>query len=205
MRKKPERRDRYKTLAPEEAELWERVARTAEPLKRRPDRIAGPGEPEPASDPAPAAAHPERKTAPERPRGETREARRQRSDAPPPLAAFNRREAKELGAGRVAVEARIDLHGLRQREAYAALKAFLARAQAQGRRHVLVITGKGTPRGVAVGEENGGEPGVLRRAVPLWLERPELRQAVVSYTPAGPRHGGDGALYVRLRKPGKRG
>lgn len=116
------------------------------------------------------------------------------------MATFDRREAKELNAGRVAVEARIDLHGMRQREAYAALKAFLVRAQAEGRRHVLVITGKGS----VGGETSGGEPGVLRRAVPFWLERPELRSVVVSFTRAGPRHGGEGALYVRLRKPGKR-
>jgi len=101
-----------------------------------------------------------------------------------------------LGAGRISVDASIDLHGMRQREAHGALKAFLARAQAQGHRHVLVITGKGGKREI----DGSFERGVLNREAPRWLSEPEFRAWVVSFTPASKRHGGEGALYVRLRR-----
>jgi DNA-nicking Smr family endonuclease len=48
--------------------------------------------------------------------------------------------------------------------------------------------------------KRGPERGILRRSVPQWLEEPELRGIVLGWTAAGPRHGGGGALYVRLRK-----
>ena len=72
---------------------------------------------------------------------------------------------------------------------------------------VLVITGKGAPSrrrdedddyGVRFGEQ---ERGVLKRNVPRWLAEPELRSIVVSYTTAAIQHGGEGALYVHLRRP----
>jgi DNA-nicking Smr family endonuclease len=106
------------------------------------------------------------------------------------------------------VEARIDLHGMRQSEAHAALRRFLFDAYAKGRRWVLVITGKGAPArsGRAPEEAEYGreeERGVLRRNVPRWLAEPELRAIVVGFTPAAVRHGGEGALYVQLRRPGR--
>jgi DNA-nicking Smr family endonuclease len=71
----------------------------------------------------------------------------------------------------------------------------------RGDRNVLVITGKGTRAEMErMRDFTVEERGVLRRLVPLWLGEPELRGMVISYTTAGPRHGGDGALYVRLRK-----
>src|SRR5205823_13803460 len=88
----------------------------------------------------------------------------------------------------------LDLHGHYQDEAFHALRAFLARAQRDGMRFVLVITGKG---GI---ESQSGARGVLRRMVPLWLRSPELRQLVVGFDEASHRHGGGGALYVRLRR-----
>ena len=96
--------------------------------------------------------------------------------------------------------------GLRQRDAHARLRGFLLAAQAKGFKTVLIITGKG---GASVERDHlagaMGEPqrGVLRRSVPQWLEEPELRSVVLSYTSAGTRHGGDGALYVQLRKSGR--
>ena len=97
---------------------------------------------------------------------------------------------------------RLDLHGLRQRDAHARLRAFLLEAHADGLRTVLVITGKGGEEqpdrlGDLAGER---QRGVLRRNVPHWLEEPELRAIVLSFTLAGVRHGGAGALYVQLRK-----
>ena len=119
-------------------------------------------------------------------------------------AAIDPRSVRKIGAGRTTVDARIDLHGMRQHEAHSALSAFLHRSVANGHRFVLVITGKGTAeRGQAWGDIDTGpmaERGVLRRKVPQWLDRPELRSIVVGYTIAHIRHGGEGALYVQLRR-----
>jgi DNA-nicking Smr family endonuclease len=122
--------------------------------------------------------------------------------APPPLAEFERRKARQIASGKVEVEARVDLHGLRQRDAHARLRAFLADAYARGLKTVLVITGKGGEEPADRLGELAGERqrGVLRRNVPHWLAEPELRAIVLSVTQAGVRHGGAGALYVQLRK-----
>lgn len=118
------------------------------------------------------------------------------------------RSVRRIGNGRDGIDGRIDLHGMRQSEAHRALRVFLFRAVAKGHRMVLVITGKGTPRSSADGQhafgpfvhEGGGERGVLRRNVPLWLAEPDLRAIVVGHTMAHIRHGGDGAFYVQLRR-----
>ncbi len=94
---------------------------------------------------------------------------------------------------------------MRQSEAHPALRRFLLKAHADGRRWVLVITGKGAPRGRSEEPEDAGygreeERGVLRRNVPRWLAEPELRAIVVGFTAAAIRHGGEGALYVQLRR-----
>jgi DNA-nicking Smr family endonuclease len=59
---------------------------------------------------------------------------------------------------------------------------------------ILVITGKGT------GGSNHGGRGVLKRMVPQWLGQPEFRSMIISLEPASIAHGGEGALYIRLRK-----
>ncbi len=182
---------RPRRLTAEDAELWDRVARTAKPLKRRraettPARESR-REPEPETE-RPQQRRPRREPAPRAPRL-------------PPLARFDAREARQLAGGKLRIEARVDLHGLTQHEAHAKLRSFLAQAQAKGRRHVLVITGKGTPR--REDEQpfwEARDRGVLRRLVPQWLAEPELRAVVVGFTTAPARHGGEGALYVRLRR-----
>jgi DNA-nicking Smr family endonuclease len=120
----------------------------------------------------------------------------------PPLAHFDRRQARQIASGKVEVDARIDLHGLYQREAYARLRAFLTDAHARALKRVLVITGKGGAEppdrlGELAGERRRG---VLRHSLPHWLEEPELRSIVASFTQAGVRHGGAGAFYVQLRR-----
>lgn len=101
---------------------------------------------------------------------------------------------RKIAKGRLALEARIDLHGMIQSEAHGFLLGFLIKAHERGLRHVLVITGKGTSL---------GSDGALKRAVPLWFALPEFRPLISSYEPAARNHGGDGALYVRLaRQPG---
>jgi DNA-nicking Smr family endonuclease len=99
---------------------------------------------------------------------------------------------RKLAKGRLAIEARIDLHGLYQSQAHDLLLDFLFRAHDRGLRHVLVITGKGTSM---------GSEGALRRAVPLWFSKPEFRFLISSYEWAARHHGGEGALYVRLSRP----
>ena len=98
---------------------------------------------------------------------------------------------RKLSRGHLALEARIDLHGLIQSEAHGILLDFLLRAHDRGLRHVLVITGKGR-----VGH------GVLKQRTPEWLAGPALREMIAGVSTADQRHGGDGALYVALKRKG---
>jgi DNA-nicking Smr family endonuclease len=110
----------------------------------------------------------------------------------PPLdrfAGIDRASAERLKRGRLQIDARLDLHGMTQAEAHNALAGFVAGGRTAGRRCVLVITG----RGVAGG-------GVLRHAVPRWLDEPGLRRHLLAIAPAQPRDGGNGALYLLLRR-----
>ena len=97
---------------------------------------------------------------------------------------------QRVARGKEAIDARLDLHGLTQAQAHSALLRFLHNANARDARLVLVITGKG----------RGSEPGVLRRQVPQWLGLPEFRSLVVGFEDAHIAHGGEGALYVRVRR-----
>lgn len=114
----------------------------------------------------------------------------------PALAPLERRARQKLSRGNMAVDAALDLHGLRQDEAHPALHSFLLRAQRRGAKIVLVVTGKGEGRTA----DDYSEGGVLRRAVPLWLRTPEWRGLVVGFEEAARQHGGTGALYVRVRR-----
>jgi DNA-nicking Smr family endonuclease len=111
---------------------------------------------------------------------------------PPPLTRLEERARRRLSRGISGVDASIDLHGMVQERAFNTLLGFLRRSQAQGARLVLVITGKGRQA------EDGR--GILRQAVPGWLARPDFRDVVLGFEEAGVRHGGSGALYVRLRR-----
>ncbi len=104
--------------------------------------------------------------------------------------ALDDRAFRDLRKGRLAIDGRIDLHGMTQDEAQMALDNFLVSARASGRRHVLVITGKGR-----------ANDGVLKRAVPIWLAMPPLSLHVNGLREAPVEHGGSGALYVRLKRP----
>jgi DNA-nicking Smr family endonuclease len=116
---------------------------------------------------------------------------------------LDRRLLTALKRGHVAIDGVIDLHGLRQDEAHRRLIGFLRRAQADGARTVLVITGKGAAgAGSSTGHAFGDERGVLRRVAPHWLRLPDLRPVVMGFEAASLHHGGEGALYVRLRRAG---
>ena len=101
---------------------------------------------------------------------------------------------QRVARGHAAIDVRLDLHGLTQKQAHAALLHFLTQAQAQDAKLALVVTGKGIAAGAA------SERGVLRRQVPLWLSLPEFRRFIVSFQEAHASHGGEGALYLRLRR-----
>jgi len=118
---------------------------------------------------------------------------------------FERRKGRRIATGKIGIDARLDLHGLRQSDAHSRLRRFLLQCVADGCSTVLVITGKGgaeasdTHRPFSADAERLGR-GVLRRMVPLWLAEADLRALVASFRSAGVRHGGEGALYVQLRK-----
>lgn len=123
--------------------------------------------------------------------------------AKPKIENFNQRDARNISSGKQTIDAAIDLHGLTQRQAETALKTFLKRAHLDEKRTVLVITGKGQKRDhhERSFELGAPEPGIIRRSVPNWLD--DMPDIVISYTTSHSKHGGEGALYVRLRRLAK--
>ena len=184
MKKLKSKRTKKKVETPEEdAALWTAVSETVEPLE---DREIPPGEidanpPPPKREINPHIQRPDRKPAaplPELSHG----------DQP----GLDKSTQKRLRRGKVKIEARLDLHGMTQNEARPALADFIDRAWYAGKREVLVITGKGT--------RADGSVGVLREAVPRWLNDAENRTRVTAFTHAAAKDGGEGALYVRIKK-----
>lgn len=157
--------------------LWKRVIQDVKPLRGRPAPVPAGASPPPRPEP----------TGGEQPRTIS-------SDPPPSLdrfAGIDRSNAERLKRGLHKIEARLDLHGLTQPEAHRALAAFIRSSVDDGRRCVLVITGRGFgPNG----------PGILKVAVPRWLGEPELKRQVLAIASAQPQHGGPGAIYLLLRR-----
>jgi DNA-nicking Smr family endonuclease len=177
---------RKRGLSEEERALWESVAKQTKPLRKRHRALKPPV----ASPEAEAQAAPKPAAAPKPPPSPIGSPPR---SEPPPLAPIGRRERSHLSRGRKEIDARLDLHGMTQTRAHRALFGFLQRAHHDGMTFVLIITGKGK-----MGSES--ERGVLRRQVPHWLSLPEFRTLVVGFEEAGIGHGGEGALYVRVRR-----
>jgi len=175
---------RKRGLSAEERALWENVAKQIKPLRKKfralKNQAAAESEVATIAGPMLRPAAPLKIAPAPKPQA-------------PPLAPLGRRERAQLSRGRKEIDARIDLHGMTQTRAHRALFGFLQRAQDDGLSFVLVITGKGK-----VGAES--ERGVLRRQVPQWLNLPEFRLLVVGYEEAHVGHGGEGALYVRVRR-----
>lgn len=187
------RKKSRRALAEEEKRLWQAVVRDVAPLSGRdapvpPEDEAGAGIVEPPSPPPPP-----------------QKSRPQPPAAPPPappkrpaplpalyhgdVVGIDRRTAQRFKRGQMVIEGRLDLHGLGQEAAHLTLMQFIRASHAAGKRCVLVITGKGTR----------GE-GVLRKALSGWLNDPRLRPLVLSYSHARPQDGGEGAVYVLLRR-----
>ena len=145
--------------------------------------------------------------APARQKGKSASVQRREHHAPPPSrktpphggTETDGRTAQRLRRGKIPVEGRLDLHGLTQGEAYDALCAFIPAAWQQGKRCVLVITGKGERKR----ESNFSlerKAGVLRQKTPQWLTAAPLNDYVLRIETARPQHGGNGAFYVLLRR-----
>lgn len=200
-------------LSAEEQALWEHAAASMKPLWKAKPRVPD------NADEAPAAQRRRVKLSePEAPAGKpaargavaavSKSARVAKPAAE--LAGFDRRSARKLRSGRIEIEARLDLHGLRQDEAHDALRGFVLSCHRRGLRWVLVITGKGAPRRTGHDDTpfDGSVPrdrGILRRNVPMWLSAPDLSAIVVSFAPASAAHGGEGALYLHLRSAHRAG
>lgn len=194
--KPPRRRNR----GPEDAEagddgaLWQRVARDVAPLARRNRYQAG------VELPGPKPVRTEAPRTPPRPVARVAVRGAQPPATAPDLAAgaapgLDRRTAMRLRRGQLGLDGRIDLHGHSREAAYVALTKFLNAAHGRGARCVLVITGKG---------RWGETGGVIRAALPGWLNDPSLRPLVVAFARAQPRDGGAGAFYVYLRRARQR-
>ena len=207
--KKPSGKGGRRNLDDDEAADWDYAARAVKPIKRAKPRVLAALENVGNED---AATRPRLKSEGQSAVASGKAASKQpvatpsssNKKAAPPIAEFDRKKAKKIRSGQVEIEARIDLHGMRQDEAHSTLRAFLHHCQSRELRWVLVITGKGK-----VADRDDDAPfdmtsnrdrGVLKRNVPRWLAEPDLRPLVVSYTTAAISHGGEGALYVHLRK-----
>ena len=183
-------------LSEEERLLWETIAKTARPLKPRPK--PKPAEHVETAKPAPPGKMAKRAKAPPAP-----------SPMPVPAAlrpahelshglsiGIDKRQADRFRRGQTPIDGKIDLHGRTQQEAHDALRAFISRAHRAGKRCLLVITGKG----MTTGGMTAAKTGVLKQNVPRWLNEPGLRRHVLAFAFARPEHGGEGALYVLLKR-----
>lgn len=175
---------RPRRLTEDERRLWASVAEAVEPLRRRGKRKAVPVRPEEVAAPSPSSVAANVGPGPARPVAKPKPA------AAPALAPLARRDRQRLARGSMDLDGRLDLHGITQAQAHGALLRFLLGARERGATFVLIITGKGGASG----------EGVLRRQVPLWLALPEFRVLVAGFEAAHLGHGGEGALYVRLRR-----
>lgn len=178
-----------KKLTAEDRILWGQVARTVDALPGRMEDLLSQSDQMPSARPAGKQAP---KSQPERSTRATGNASKAKQNSrQPDLNPIDGSVHRKLARGRLPLEASLDLHGLTQHQAFAMLHGFLTRARQKGLRHVLVITGKGA---------STGSDGALRRAVPIWLRGPELKELASGFKPAARGHGGDGALYIRLRR-----
>lgn len=190
--------------------MWERVAKTATPLRDQKPKLP----PRPTREPLAKLRRSEEEAQKKPALPEFRIGEAARGDATEdrmsPALADQLRGApvrmhhgthRKMMRGKLAPEARIDLHGMTLSQAHPRLNDFIRGAHARGLRLVLVITGKGRDR-----DDEGPIPirrGVLRHQVPAWLAAPPLGAMVLEVRPAHRRHGGDGAYYVYLRRSGQ--
>lgn len=180
-------RSRRRSLTPDEVRVWRAVASTVVPLPGR-------AVPEDEAEESVAVAAPELAAPPPPPLPPAR-------PAVPPVRSLpdlshgatpglDKRSAERMKRGEMEIDGRLDLHGMTQDTAHAALIAVVTRAYDAGRRCLLVITGKGNRAGT----------GILRSNVPRWLNQSPCRERILGFSHARPHHGGEGALYVLIKR-----
>ncbi len=187
------REPRAAAAAADDAALWQKAMADVKPLRRRrPRKRNVEAQEDAAAAPAPAPVA----TAPSAPAPTP--AAPSPAPAPRPRSGagggIDRATLARLKRGDIPIAGRLDLHGMTQADAHAALDGFIGRAAATGKRLLLVITGKGS----------GGD-GVLRRMMPRWIHAGPHAARVLRIEPAHARHGGGGAWYVYLRRDRARG
>lgn len=212
---------RKRPLTPEEDRLWRQVMKDTEPLNTMSNPGAHTEHPRPVSA-KPAPTHHGHPPPPNRPPKKVSRTmppiiRHAADRAPTPprssassaadLSDIDRKSQERIRRGKIEVDAKIDLHGMRQSEAHQALIARISRARLDGKRVLLVVTGKGASKDASGGgPSDGSDPfwarggGVLKAQVPKWLREDPLRSMIFSVQQAHQRHGGAGALYVFLKR-----
>ena len=176
-----------RTLTRDDRRLWSRAERTLDKVKKAATITT-----EPEASPAPEHKPPPKFIKPAKPA----QLAPQPTAAPRPVPhaaphELEPRRHRRLARERDPIDAKIDLHGHGRFQAQDALTSFLLGAHARGHRAVLVVTGKGS---------RSGGTGVIRASVADWVAQPPLRAIVSGVSPAHRRHGGEGAIYVTLRK-----
>ncbi|MCB1491533.1 MAG: Smr/MutS family protein [Rhodobiaceae bacterium] len=179
------RRRPPKGMSDEDRALWSAYAKSVRPLNEEP-RPVHPRPKKSAEPPAGSPAGPVPKPV--------------TAKAPRPESGLDHKLRRKVRRGHVSIDATIDLHGMRQSEAEAALIRFLRSSSAAGRGLVLVITGKGRSSDADGHWWESREKGVLRRLVPEILHRRDIAPLVVGFEAAAVPHGGEGAYYIRLRR-----
>jgi DNA-nicking Smr family endonuclease len=182
-----------KELSHQDETLWEEVKKKVKPLKRTatPMPLLGDG----VKPRLKAAITTEKITMPqiEEKIKSSKTTNIRSTLALPPLATLASKEKRKIAKGQTDIEAKLDLHGLTQDEARHRLLNFLKKSQGQGHKLALIITGKGRTG-----------TGILKRMVPEWLKEPNFRKFVIGFQHAHIVHGGDGALYIRIRRMERR-
>ena len=181
---------RKKGLNAEDEDLWAAMTNDVEPLKGRERPLAREDRAE--DDAEVVQEKPTRKVRVTTAKSETRPAKLQSREV-------DASTMDRLKSGKIRPEGRLDLHGFNQGQARVALIDFIQKAQASGKRCVLVVTGKGQT-GRSSEDWLDHKPGVLKQNVPGWLYERELGSIVLKAVPAQPKDGGSGALYVYLRR-----
>jgi len=185
------KRRKRRVLSNADIQLWTEVTRQVKPLRSMTAL--------PLLEPAPESEQVEKQPA-QPPFPTVRLAPSPRSAPPKTItsvlthgttAGVDRRTAERFKKGTMEIDGRIDLHGMTRDAARVALHSFITQSVARRRRVILVITGKG--------RQNGGQ-GVLKAEVPHWLNEPSVRSYILSFSYAQPKHGGEGALYVYLKR-----
>ncbi|HTJ58153.1 MAG TPA: Smr/MutS family protein [Devosiaceae bacterium] len=176
--------------------LWAEVKKTVTPLRPEPEEPPPPPPPLPVPEPKqPPVFNKGAKW-----RGPTLPSYEPRTSPKPPTEAGRQiepRMRRRLVRGQIEIDGTIDLHGMRQDEARAALQRFVASRLARGDRTLLVITGKGLKK---TDEMQLIDRGILRTMLPIWLSEPALAPMIAGWDVAAQGHGGEGAYYVRLRR-----